>query len=80
MVRKSDSDKVIVIGCCVILFEVLKVVDKLVIDGVNIRVIDLFIIKFIDVEIIRSNVKEIGGKIIIVEDYYFEGMNNVLIF
>lgn len=79
MVRKSDSDKVTVIGCCVTLFEALKAADKLAIDGVNIRVIDPFTIKPIDAELIRSNAKETGGKIITVEDHYPEGMNNVQI-
>lgn len=73
VVRKSDSDKVTVIGCCVTLFEALKAADKLAIDGVNIRVIDPFTIKPIDAELIRSNAKETGGKIITVEDHYPEG-------
>lgn len=77
MLRKSDSDKVTVIGCCVTLFEALKAADKLAIDGVNIRVIDPFTIKPIDAETIRSNAKETGGKIITVEDHYPEGMNSV---
>ncbi|XP_048741477.2 transketolase-like protein 2 isoform X1 [Ostrea edulis] len=73
VVRKSDSDKVTVIGCCVTLFEALKAADKLAIDGVNIRVIDPFTIKPIDEETIRKNARETGGKIITVEDHYPEG-------
>ncbi|KAL5014443.1 hypothetical protein ScPMuIL_008713 [Solemya velum] len=73
VIRKSDKDKVTVIGCCVTLVEAQKAADKLAIDGVHIRIIDPFTIKPLDVDLILSNAKETGGRIITVEDHYLWG-------
>jgi len=73
VVRKSDSDKVLVIGSCVTLVEALKAADTLAAGGVNIRVLDPFTIKPIDAETIIANANEVGGKIVTVEDHYPEG-------
>lgn len=62
-----------VIGVGVILIEVVKVVDEFVKESSYIRVMDLFILKLIDKEVIIIYVKVVGGKILIVEDYYIEG-------
>jgi transketolase len=73
VLKKSGSDKVLVIGCCVTLEQALIAADKLAADGVNIRVMDPFTIKPIDKEGIIANAKECGGKIVTVEDHYPEG-------
>lgn len=62
-----------VIGVGVILIEVVKVIDEFVKESSYIRVMDLFILKLIDKEVIIIYVKVVGGKILIVEDYYIEG-------
>ena len=49
VVRKSDSDKVLVVAAGVTLYEALKAADVLASKGVNIRVIDPFTIKPIDI-------------------------------
>merc|ERR1719158_2140782 len=59
VVRKGDSDKVLVIGSCVTLVEALKAADTLAAGGVNIRVIDPFTIKPIDAETIIANANEV---------------------
>lgn len=43
-------------------------------SGINVRVIDPFTIKPLDVATIIKNAKECGGKIITVEDHYAEGI------
>ncbi|CAG0894365.1 unnamed protein product [Cyprideis torosa] len=73
VVRKSSSDKVLVIGCAVTLEEALKAADELAKEGINIRVLDPFTLKPIDAEGIVANAKECGGRIVTVEDHYPEG-------
>ncbi|WAR25310.1 LOW QUALITY PROTEIN: TKTL2-like protein [Mya arenaria] len=70
VVRRSDSDKVTVISCCVTLLEATRAADKLTLDGINIRIIDPFTLKPLDRDTILSNAKETGGRIITVEDHY----------
>merc|ERR1712223_1645363 len=73
VVRKSDSDKVLVVAAGVTLYEALKAADVLAGKGVNIRVIDPFTIKPIDIAAIRENAAACGGRILTVEDHYPEG-------
>ncbi|XP_060593457.1 transketolase-like protein 2 [Ruditapes philippinarum] len=73
VVRKSDTDKVTVIGSCVTLVEAMKAADELASKGVNIRVIDPFTLKPLDTETILTNARETGGNIITVEDHYIWG-------
>lgn len=73
VVRKSSSDVALVIGAGVTLYEALSAADALSAQGVNIRVLDLFTVKPLDVEAIKANAKECGGRIVTVEDHYHEG-------
>ncbi|XP_012523861.1 transketolase-like protein 2 isoform X2 [Monomorium pharaonis] len=73
VVRSSAKDKVLVIGAGVTLHEAIKSADDLAKVGLNIRVIDLFTVKPIDAQTIIKNAKEVGGRIITVEDHYAEG-------
>lgn len=73
VVKSSAKDQVLVIGAGVTLHEALKAADELSKAGVNIRVIDPFTIKPLDAQLIIKNAKEVGGKIITVEDHYMEG-------
>ncbi|KAB7507189.1 Transketolase [Armadillidium nasatum] len=47
--------------------------DKVLIIGIEVRVLDPFTIKPIDKEGIIKNAKECGGRIVVVEDHYPEG-------
>lgn len=74
VVKKSDSDKVLLIGAGVTLHEVLTAAEEL--DAkhkIKARVIDPFTIKPIDVKTIAANAKECGGKVVISEDHNPEG-------
>lgn len=73
LVRKSSSDKVLVIGGGVTLHEALAAAELLSADGVNIRVMDIFSIKPIDKQGILENAAQCGNKVIVVEDHYEEG-------
>ncbi|XP_012223618.2 transketolase-like protein 2 isoform X1 [Linepithema humile] len=73
VVKSSPKDQVLVIGAGVTLHEAIKAADELAKAGLFIRVIDPFTIKPIDAQTIIKNAKEVGGKIITVEDHYPQG-------
>lgn len=73
IVRSSAKDQALVIGAGVTLHEAIKAADELAKAGINVRVIDPFTIKPIDAQTIIKNAKEVGGRIITVEDHYPEG-------
>jgi len=74
VLRKSSSDRVLLIGAGVTLHEALKAADELAArHQINARVIDPFTIKPLDAQTIRSNALESGAKVITVEDHYPEG-------
>jgi len=74
VVKSSPSDKVLVIGAGVTLYEALSAAEDLEKSGISVRVLDPFTIKPIDAATIIKNAKECGGKIVTVEDHYPEGM------
>jgi transketolase len=71
-IRSSDKDKVTVIGAGVTLHEALAAYEELKKDGINIRVIDLYSIKPIDIRALQKAAKETKA-IITVEDHFPEG-------
>lgn len=73
VVKKSESDQVLLIGAGVTLFEALKAAELLEKDGINARVMDPFTVKPLDAEAVRANAKECGGRIITIEDHYPQG-------
>ncbi|KAG6921396.1 transketolase like 1, partial [Chelydra serpentina] len=73
VVRKSDADRVTVIGAGVTLHEALAAADELAKQGTHIRVIDPFTIKPLDAATIIASARATGGRIITVEDHYREG-------
>ena len=73
VLRKSDQDKVTVIGAAVTLHEALKAADELKKAGTAIRVIDLYCVKPIDGKAIAAEIAATGGKLITVEDHWPEG-------
>merc|ERR1719325_160831 len=73
VVRKSDSDQVLVVAAGVTLHEALKAADKLAEKGINIRVMDPFPIKPLDIAAVQDNAAACNGRVITVEDHYPEG-------
>ena len=72
VVRSSDDDALTLIGAGITLHEAIKAADLLADEGINARVVDLYSVKPIDVEAIRSAGRETGA-IITVEDHWPEG-------
>ena len=62
---------VLVVAAGVTLYEALKAADMLASKGVNIRVIDPFTIKPIDIAAIRENAAACGGRVLTVRSLHF---------
>ncbi|KAL1021397.1 hypothetical protein UPYG_G00012780 [Umbra pygmaea] len=73
VVYKTSDDHVTVIGAGVTLHEALAAAEILKKERINIRVIDPFTIKPLDSKSIVEHAKATRGRIIIVEDHYYEG-------
>jgi len=73
VLKQSDDDQVCVIGAGVTLFEALKAYEQLAREGVSLSVIDLYSIKPLDLQTIRSVVNKSGKRVITVEDHYVQG-------
>jgi transketolase len=73
VVRQSDRDQVTVVGAGITLHEALKAADQLQSEGVAIRVIDAYSVKPIDAKTLHAAAQATGGRIVVVEDHWFEG-------
>jgi transketolase len=73
LVRSSDNDEVTIIGAGITLHEALKAADTLAEEGVNARVIDLYSVKPIDVQTLRTAAEATGGRLVTAEDHWPEG-------
>ncbi|MFO0579386.1 MAG: transketolase [Polyangia bacterium] len=72
-VRKSDSDRCVIVAAGITLHEALKAHAILKGEGLNVRVIDAYSVKPIDAEGLRAAAAEAGGRIVVVEDHWREG-------
>ncbi|XP_071541574.1 transketolase isoform X1 [Panulirus ornatus] len=73
VLKSSNNDDVLLIGAAITLREAYTAADRLLKEGINVRIMDLFTIKPIDKEGILENARECGGRIVVVEDHYPEG-------
>jgi transketolase len=73
VIRSSDEDDVAIVAAGITLHEALKAADALAEEGVGARVIDLYSLKPIDTETLRTAAEATGGRIVTVEDHWPEG-------
>lgn len=73
VVLKNKDDQVTVIGAGVTLHEALAAAELLKKEKINIRVLDLFTIKPLDRKLILDSARATKGRILTVEDHYYEG-------
>jgi len=73
VVRHSEHDQVTVVAAGITLHEALKACDRLHAENINIRVIDLYSVKPINVETLHHAALETHGNVIVVEDHWSEG-------
>ena len=72
VLRKSGADKATLIAAGITLHESLKAYEQLKASGIEVRVIDLYSVKPIDVKTITAAAKE-TGLLVVVEDHWPEG-------
>lgn len=72
VVRATDGDRVTLIGAGVTLHEAIEAADRLAEEGIPARVIDLYSLKPVDTETLRT-AAEVTGRLITVEDHHPEG-------
>ncbi|KAI5699913.1 hypothetical protein M8J76_002545 [Diaphorina citri] len=73
LIRQSANDQILIIGAGVTLHEAVTASDELAKSGIGARVIDPFTVKPLDVNLIVTHAKKVGGRVITVEDHYPEG-------
>ena len=71
VLRQGDDLAIVAAG--ITLHESLKAADKLIAEGIDARVIDLYSVKPVDVDTLRAAAEATGGRIITVEDHWLEG-------
>jgi transketolase len=73
VLRRSDLDRVTLIGAGVTLHNCLAAAEQLATEGIAARVIDLYSIKPVDVDTIREACRDTQGLFVVAEDHYPEG-------
>jgi transketolase len=68
-----DGDDVAIVAAGITLHESLKAADRLIAEGIDARVIDLYSVKPVDAETLRAAAEATGGRILTVEDHWAEG-------
>jgi len=72
VLRRSEKDKATIVAAGITLHEALKAYDQLRAGGIDVRVIDLYSVKPVDVGTLLTAARE-TGTIIVVEDHWPEG-------
>lgn len=73
VVRSSDRDQATVIGAGITLHEAINASDRLKNEGINVRVIDAYSVKPLDVQTIHQAARDTNGNLVVVEDHWLEG-------
>ncbi len=73
MVRHSDSDQVAIIAAGITLHESIRAYELLKSEGIRVRVIDAYCVKPIDKVALHQAAQVTGGRLVVVEDHWFEG-------
>jgi transketolase len=67
------GDDVAIVAAGITLHASLEAADRLIAEGIDARVIDLYSVKPVDVETLRAAAEATGGRILTVEDHWPEG-------
>ncbi len=73
VLRRSEQDRVTLIGAGVTVHNCLSAADELAAAGIEVRVIDLYSVKPVDVGMLREACRDTGGRFVIAEDHYPHG-------
>jgi len=73
LLKHSDKDQVAIIAAGITLHEALKAYETLKADGITVRIIDLYSVKPIDKQTLHRASADTAGKLLVVEDHWYEG-------
>jgi transketolase len=73
ILRRSEDDRVTVVGAGITVHEALKASDALAAEGIRVRVIDAYSVKPLDKTTLLASAKETQENVVVVEDHYEEG-------
>jgi transketolase len=73
IVRRSDTDQVAIIAAGITLHESIRAYEQLKSEGIRVRVIDAYSVKPIDKVALHQAAQVTGGRLVVVEDHWFEG-------
>jgi transketolase len=73
LVRHSDADRVAIVAAGVTLHESLRAYEQLQAEGIRVRVIDAYSVKPIDLTTLHDAARVTDGKLVVVEDHWWEG-------
>ncbi|MFC1854406.1 transketolase [Candidatus Dependentiae bacterium] len=73
VLRRSESDRIALVGAGITLHEALKAYEALRAEDIDVAVVDLYSVKPIDEEMLAQISASCDGKILTVEDHYPEG-------
>ncbi len=73
VLKKDRNDKALVIAAGITVHEALKAYEELKKEGIMIRIIDAYSVEPLDKENISRQAKEVGGKVVVVEDHFQHG-------
>jgi transketolase len=73
VVKETGEDRVAVVAAGITVHEALKAYEQLKAAGIEVRVIDAYSVKPIDRSTLHQAAADTGGKLVVVEDHWFEG-------
>lgn len=73
VVRHSDADQVAIIAAGITLHESIRAYEQLESEGIRVRVIDAYSVKPIDTVVLHQAAQITQGRLLVVEDHWFEG-------
>ena len=71
--RRSENDRLTIVGAGITVHEAMKAADALAKKGVQVRVVDAYSIKPLDREGLLAHARATGGQLLVVEDHWPEG-------
>ncbi|HEX4996748.1 MAG TPA: transketolase [Terriglobia bacterium] len=73
ILRQSADDRLTIVGAGITVHESLKAAATLKEQGIAVRIVDAYSVKPIDAATLLSCAAQTGGRMLVVEDHYFEG-------
>jgi transketolase len=73
VLRRSGSDAAAVLAAGITLHEALRAHERLLAEGIHVRVVDLYSVKPVDAATVEACARECAGRLVVVEDHFPEG-------